>query len=71
MTPAARKWMECAKPDGRIVYAGSRGFGRRAWELCMERAASEGLVRPNAYGEFEITDAGRAALKSAEHEVKP
>lgn len=70
MTPAQRKWLGRAK-DGRIFYNGPRGYGRSAWERCMERATKDGLVTPNAWGEYEITDAGRAAMSAANHLTKP
>lgn len=70
MTPAQRKWIGRAKPDGRIVYAGPRGYGRSAWERCMESAAKQGLVTPTPWGEYEVTEAGRAAMVAEEQTEK-
>lgn len=60
-TPAMLKWFARADKTGRIFYSGPRGFGRRAWERCMERAAALGFVTANAWGEYDLTDAGRRA----------
>lgn len=59
ITPAIRKWIGRATPDGRIFYAGPRGFGRSAWERCMESAKTQGLVTPTPWGEYDLTDAGK------------
>lgn len=64
ITPAMRKWIGRANSRDQIVYRGPRGLGHAAWERCMKRAELLGLVTPNAYGEFELTAAGKAVRKS-------
>lgn len=49
------------KLDGKRLIAGDAP-AYQGGQRCMERAAKDGLVQPNTWGEFEITTAGRAAM---------
>lgn len=65
-TPAMLKWFGRADKTGRIFYAGPRGFGKRAWVRCMDRAQSLGFVTASAHGDYYLTDDGRATIAKAE-----
>lgn len=73
LTDAQDKWLRRANELGQIVWRGPRGYGRSVYERVMKALEAKGLVIPNAFGEYEITSAGRAALVSLQHhsEVKP
>lgn len=70
MTPGIKKWLLRANHLGQIRYIGTRGLGYSVWERVMKRALQCGYVSANAFGEYEITDAGRAALIAEERATK-
>lgn len=69
MTPGIQKWLARTNHLGQIRYIGTRGLGYSVWERVMKRALQCGYVSANAFGEYEITDAGRAALAAADGAV--
>lgn len=66
-SPAMVKWFGRANALGQISFKGPRGFAQASWDRCMKRAQAMGFVTPNAYGEFELTEAGRAHLPKKEN----
>lgn len=53
--------------DGVVGFGGAGrgvGFQRRAWQAHIDKMVAAGLLEPNAYGDYYITDAGRAILES-------
>jgi hypothetical protein len=63
LTPAQDKWLRRTNALGQIKWSGPRGYGRCVWERCMKNLQIKGFVTPNGFGEYEITDAGRATLE--------
>lgn len=65
LTAPQRKAMEQAAAHklGLIATPLGGGFQRTSFLKMMERLCAAGLMRPNAHGEHEITDAGREALR--------
>lgn len=61
------KWLEKAANDPRgVVQLGWRGgFEWVSWKRMMERMCAKGWFTEYRHGGYEITEAGRAALRGA------
>lgn len=63
LTAGQEKWLRRANALGQIVWNGPRGYGRSVYERVMQALQAKGLVVPNAFGEYELTDTGREILR--------
>ena len=59
LTAAQDKWLRRYNGLGQIKWNGPRGYGRSVYERVMKALEAKALVTPNAFGEYELTDAGR------------
>jgi hypothetical protein len=71
LTDAQDKWLRRANERGQIVWHGPRGYGRSVYERVMMALEAKSLVTPNAFGEYEITPAGRALVSSQDRGTAP